>query len=80
MFLVSKHNLKPFYSHIWRTKNCEKRNGIEKVTIPQSKGGQRLKKQTTKPLEHPNFLSYVAQLLLESKIIYMTSGGAAIAL
>jgi hypothetical protein len=40
-----KKNLNPFYWHIWCTKNHQKRNRIEKVMAPQSKGGQELQKK-----------------------------------
>jgi hypothetical protein len=46
LFLVSKQNLNPSRWHIWCIKNRQKQIRIEKVTAPQSKGGQ--KKQTTK--------------------------------
>jgi hypothetical protein len=41
-------HLNPYYRHIWHNKNCQKRIKTEKVTIPQCRGGQELKKQTTK--------------------------------
>jgi hypothetical protein len=51
MFLMSKQNLNPFYWRIWRTKNYQKNNRIEKVMVPQSRKGQELKKN--KPLQRP---------------------------
>jgi hypothetical protein len=50
MFLESKQNLNPFYWHIWCIKKYQKQNRIEKVMVPQSKGGQELKKKTTEGL------------------------------
>jgi hypothetical protein len=43
-----KQNLNPSYWSLWGTKNRQKWNRIEKVIAPQSRGGQKLKKN--KPL------------------------------
>jgi hypothetical protein len=68
---VSKQNLNSS-SGIWHTKNCQKQIKVEKVTAPQSRGGQELKKHktanATKPVpEHPKHASCVALLLLKFK-------------
>jgi hypothetical protein len=69
---VSKQNLNPSYWCIWRTKNHQKHIRIEKVTAPQNKKGQELKKNkplnVTKPVpEHPQNSLSVGMLLLEFK-------------
>jgi hypothetical protein len=46
---MSKQNLNRSYWHLWDIKNDKNNNKIEKVMAPQSKGGQKLKKQT---IEH----------------------------
>ncbi len=48
MFLVSKQNLNPLYWCFWSIKNGQEGNKIEKIMAPQSRGGQELKKKTTK--------------------------------
>jgi hypothetical protein len=71
LFSVSKQKLNPSYWYIWCTKNYQKWIRIEKVTAPQSRGGQELQKNkslhATKPvLNHPKNSLYVV-LLLEFK-------------
>ncbi len=53
LFLASQQNLNPSYWHIWHTKNCQKQSRFEKVTTPQSRGGQELKKTNHRTLQHP---------------------------
>jgi hypothetical protein len=42
--MVSKHNLNPSYWCLHGIKNRQKRNRIEKVMAPQSRGGENFKK------------------------------------
>jgi hypothetical protein len=44
LFLGSKQNLNPSSWRIWHINNCKKHIRNEKVMAPQSKGGQKLKK------------------------------------
>jgi hypothetical protein len=39
-----QQNLNPSYWHIECTTNCQKWNRIEKVTLPQSRGGSKIQK------------------------------------
>ncbi len=41
---MSKQNLNPSYWCLWGTKNHQKHNRIEKIMAPQSREGQKLKK------------------------------------
>jgi hypothetical protein len=43
-FWCLNKNLNPLYCCIWHTKNCQKRNRIEKVMTPHSRGGQKPRK------------------------------------
>jgi hypothetical protein len=84
-FMVSKQNLNPSYWHIWCIKNCQRWNVIEKVMAAQSKGGQKLKKTTTKHYkgEFPNTQKIPCILFCcyqSFKMICRTSSGALITL
>jgi hypothetical protein len=47
IFSVQK-TLNPSYWCFWGTKNCQKRNKIEKVMAPKVEGVKNSKKETTK--------------------------------
>jgi hypothetical protein len=68
---MSKQNLNPSYWCIWRNKNRQKQNKIEKVTDAKVKGLKNSKKKSSNltkvVLEHPKNSLYVALLLLEFK-------------
>jgi hypothetical protein len=51
MFLVSEQNLNLFYWCIWHTKNRLKHIRIDKVTGPQNRGVQELKKTNQRMLQ-----------------------------
>jgi hypothetical protein len=64
LLVMSKQNLNPSYWCIWCTKNCQKRNKIEKVTDPKVEGFKNSKNKPLNPmkviLEHPKNSFYVA--------------------
>jgi hypothetical protein len=79
-FWCPKKTWTPSFWCMWHNNNCQKWIRNEKVTAPQIKGGQELKKRIyrwTLPrlfAEHPNNSLCVALLLIEFKMICETLG------